>query len=213
MTETNNNNFFFLNRDGKWPGFHLRAGSNCTRTDRSSFLRCRCWPVPSPMRLRLRQFPKLQRGSQSIAAGLCISATRTKTAYDGCSDAMARSMGFRAWARDEASLGSDTPRGLLIAAQARQALFVVDTANHRILIFDLQSFELLEVWGQPTPYATRPGSEPGQFNTLQDTRRRLRWQCLRRRLWQPARTKVQCNRRSSSNSSPRQHKSFGPAFV
>jgi phage tail-like protein len=57
-----------------------------------------------------------------------------------------------------------TPRGLLIPRR-RHALFVVDSANHRIAIFDLNSFQLLELWGQEQlASGPQPGNAPGQFN-------------------------------------------------
>lgn len=56
------------------------------------------------------------------------------------------------------------PRGLLIPAH-RHALFVADSLNHRIAIFDLNTFQLLELWGQEHLSARpRPGTSPGQFN-------------------------------------------------
>jgi DNA-binding beta-propeller fold protein YncE len=49
------------------------------------------------------------------------------------------------------------PRGVLFH-HIRQAIFVVDSGNHRIQIFDPNSFQLLDIWGQA-------GTEPGYFNT------------------------------------------------
>ncbi len=49
---------------------------------------------------------------------------------------------------------------------ARQALFVADSGNHRIQIFDAHTFQLVDIWGQPgQPANAEPGSEPGLFNT------------------------------------------------
>src|SRR5205085_249936 len=56
------------------------------------------------------------------------------------------------------------PRGLLIPGH-HHALFVADSLNHRIAIFDLKTFQLLELWGQDhLSDKPRPGAEPGQFN-------------------------------------------------
>src|SRR5437763_6038617 len=56
------------------------------------------------------------------------------------------------------------PRGLLIPGH-HHALFVADSLNHRIAIFDLKTFQLLELWGQDhLSDRPRPGAEPGQFN-------------------------------------------------
>jgi phage tail-like protein len=57
-----------------------------------------------------------------------------------------------------------TPRGLLIPRR-RRALFVADSANHRIAIFDLDNFQLVEVWGQEQLASDpEPGNAPGQLN-------------------------------------------------
>jgi phage tail-like protein len=59
----------------------------------------------------------------------------------------------------------NTPRGLLIPAH-RSAIFIADSRNHRIQIFDLSTLQLVDIWGQPFPaHAPQPGSEPGRFNT------------------------------------------------
>ncbi|HEV7475354.1 MAG TPA: phage tail protein [Pyrinomonadaceae bacterium] len=58
-----------------------------------------------------------------------------------------------------------TPRGLLFDPR-RQALFVADSGNHRLQIFNTESFQLVEVWGQEDPAADpQPSSEPGSFDT------------------------------------------------
>src|SRR6266849_1043898 len=57
-----------------------------------------------------------------------------------------------------------TPRGLLIPTY-RRVLLVVDSGNHRIQIFDLDSWQLLEVWGQPAGGSVQPSAEPGGFDT------------------------------------------------
>src|SRR5205807_8962818 len=55
------------------------------------------------------------------------------------------------------------PRGLL-APHHRRCLFVADSGNHRIQIFDLATLQLVEVWGHAAPGAVEPGSAPGEFN-------------------------------------------------
>jgi phage tail-like protein len=59
----------------------------------------------------------------------------------------------------------NTPRGLLIPKH-RRSLFVADSANHRIQIFDLASLQLVDIWGQvDLAGKPQPGTEPGRFNT------------------------------------------------
>jgi phage tail-like protein len=58
-----------------------------------------------------------------------------------------------------------TPRGLLFHKQ-RHALFVADSTNHRIQIFDPETWQLTGIWGQPDYAAVpEPSSEPGRFHT------------------------------------------------
>jgi phage tail-like protein len=58
-----------------------------------------------------------------------------------------------------------TPRGLLFDRQ-RRALFVADSENHRLQIFNTDSFQLVEVWSQEDPASDPQSSaEPGSFNT------------------------------------------------
>ncbi|MGB9180941.1 MAG: phage tail protein I [Pyrinomonadaceae bacterium] len=58
-----------------------------------------------------------------------------------------------------------TPRGVLFYKQ-RRALFIADSDNHRIQIFDPDTFQLTGIWGQPD-YAGEPQAspEPGRFDT------------------------------------------------
>ncbi len=59
----------------------------------------------------------------------------------------------------------DRPRGLLLL-DAPDRLVVADSGNHRVLFFDLATFEVRDVWGQDDVASNpRPGTEPGRFNT------------------------------------------------
>jgi len=55
-----------------------------------------------------------------------------------------------------------SPRGLLVPKH-RAALFVADSGNHRVQIFDLSTSQLLGIWGEAS--GPTPGTEPGQFDT------------------------------------------------
>lgn len=58
-----------------------------------------------------------------------------------------------------------TPRGLWVSQQQR-LLFVADSGNHRLQIFDLDSLQAVKVLGQPDPNAEpQPSADPGRFNT------------------------------------------------
>ncbi len=60
------------------------------------------------------------------------------------------------------------PRGLLYH-RLRKALFVADSDNHRVQIFNTDTFQLLGIWGRQDPaQPALPGSGPGMFNTPWD---------------------------------------------
>ena len=56
------------------------------------------------------------------------------------------------------------PRGLLVPHH-RRSLFVADSDNHRVEIFDPATFQLVGVWGQSSPGSVAPGTAPGEFDT------------------------------------------------
>jgi phage tail-like protein len=53
--------------------------------------------------------------------------------------------------------------GGLVVHPGRAALVVADTGNHRLQLLDLDTHQLLDVWGDPGP-----GSQPGRFDTPVD---------------------------------------------
>lgn len=55
-----------------------------------------------------------------------------------------------------------TPRGLLFNGR-RRALYVADSANHRIQIFNVETFQLVDIWGPSSN--PQPSDAPGSFNT------------------------------------------------
>ncbi len=57
-----------------------------------------------------------------------------------------------------------TPRGLLFDA-IRQALFVADSGNNRIQIFNVDTFQLLDIWPHADPLSGSQSNEPGNFDT------------------------------------------------
>ena len=170
MAETSKNNYFFLNRDGHWPGFKWSGLE--LRDDGTLQL--------SSLPLFSGTLPDAVKSAPIPVgpAGLAIDAGGTLYFSDpdgnrvrrilGCdgTTSVAPCMGGNA---DEKSTGQPTeflaPRGLLIP-RTRPSLFVVDSGNHRIQIFDIDTFQLVEIWGQANAgSAPQPGSQPGQFNT------------------------------------------------
>lgn len=164
MSEISKNNFFFLNREGRWPGF--RYSGLEIRKDGS---------------LQLSSVPMFS-GSLPAAipsaptpdgpAGLAIDCTGTLFFSDPDDNRVRRILGCDGNVCPTPCMGGagveptncSTPRGLLIPP-SRPSLFVVDSGTHRIQIFDLETLQLLEIWGQPNARANQPGSQPGQFDT------------------------------------------------
>ncbi len=165
MAETNNNNYFFLNREGRWPGFK-RSGLEL-RDDGALQL----FALPS--------FSGMLADSVKSApapdgpAGLALDPTGTLYFSDPDDNRVQRILGCDKNVCVTPCMGGMSgqptsfrePRGLLIPP-TRSSLLVVDSGNHRIQIFDLDTFQLAAIWGQPSPAAAPgPGSEPGQFNS------------------------------------------------
>jgi len=165
MADVSTKNYFYLNRDGAWPGFARSGLELCA--DGS---------------LQLLSLPRL-RGILPDAvktapvpdgpAGIAIDATGTIYFSDPDDDRVQRILGCDGKVIAAPCMGGAsgqatsfyTPRGLLISP-TRSSMFVVDSGNHRILVFDLDTFQLVEIWGQSSLYsAPQPGSQPGQFNT------------------------------------------------
>jgi len=56
-----------------------------------------------------------------------------------------------------------TPRGLLFNAK-RRALYVADSGNNRIQIFNVDTFQLVDIWPHAVSILGSPSNEPGNFN-------------------------------------------------
>lgn len=57
------------------------------------------------------------------------------------------------------------PRGILLHKK-RRAVVVADSGNHRLQLFDPESFQLVGIWGQANPTGTpEPGDAPGLLDT------------------------------------------------
>ena len=163
MTEISKDNFFYLNREGRWPGFRMSG----LELHKDGVLHLSSLPLFAGALPGAIQSAPVPNGP----AGLAIDAGGTIYFSDpdnnrarrilGC-DGSSCSVPCMGTGRGSAAL--NTPRGLLIPPH-RQALFVADSGNNRIQILALDTFELVEIWGQSNPNATGPGSQPGQFDT------------------------------------------------
>jgi phage tail-like protein len=162
MSNNGNNNFIFLNRDNQWPDFKLNGLE--IRDDGALQL----YTVPLfegtlPEELENLNAPEAPAG---IAVGpdktayVTIPSENALFRFNSCSSSLEQIISFCSDA--EQSLQFKNPRGLLYHP-LRKALFVADSDNHRILVFDIQTFQLADIWGQANNDALEPGSEPGRF--------------------------------------------------
>ena len=163
MSNNGNNNFIFLNRDNQWPGFELDGLE--IRDDGALQL----YTVPLfegtlPEGLENLSAPEAPAG---IAVGpdktvyVTIPSQNALFRFNSCCNSLEQIIPFCSDAEPLTQFKS--PRGLLYHP-LRKALFVADSDNHRILVFDIKTFQLADIWGQPNSESVEPGSEPGQFN-------------------------------------------------
>jgi phage tail-like protein len=165
MSNVSKNNYFFLNREGPWPEFQW-SGLDL-REDGSLEL--------APLPLLASTLPDAVKTAltPTAPAGLAIDPTGTLYFSDPEGNRIQRILGCDGALVAAPCMGGsngkptnfNAPRGLLILS-TRSSLFVVDSGNHRIQVFDLDTCQLVEIWGQPNPAgAPQPGSQPGKLNT------------------------------------------------
>lgn len=165
MHQQDKNNFFFLNREGRWPGFQwsgLELGDD-------GVLRLSTVPLFSgilPDALNTAPAP-------DGPAGLAIDCFGSVYFSDPVNSRVMRIDACDGSSAPIPCLGGAggqvtqflAPRGLLVPHN-RRCLFVADSGNHRIQVFDLATLQLVEIWGQSSSGAApQPGSAPGQLNT------------------------------------------------
>ncbi|HKP85832.1 MAG TPA: phage tail protein, partial [Blastocatellia bacterium] len=132
--------------------------------------------------LRLHQLPlfesELPEGLADAAppdgpAGIAVDSDGTIYFSDPSADRIRKVEGCFGEGSNVACIGGrgsapsqfNSPRGLLIAKH-RRSLFVADSGNHRVQVFDLRSLELVDIWGQlEVAGVPQPGSDDGLFNT------------------------------------------------
>jgi phage tail-like protein len=165
MHDTDKNNFYYLNREGLWPDFTL------TGLDLASDGSLRLTSVPSlsaPLSEDVKSAP-IPAGP----SGLAIDSTGTVYFSVPGENRIVRVLACDASLKPLLCLGGagsqptrfESPRGLLIPSN-RDALFVADSGNHRIQIFDLATSQLLAIWGQSgLTSSLSPGTAPGEFDT------------------------------------------------
>jgi phage tail-like protein len=159
------NNFRYVNQDGYWPDFRWEGLE--LRPDGALQL--------SSVPLLSGELPPGLAGLQMPDGPAGIAVAMDGTVYfsdpdghrllriDACDATLAPipcvgGSGIR-------PVQLDTPRGLWLLPQ-RRALIVADSGNHRLQLFDPDSLQLLDVWGQADLAGRpQPDAAPGGFNT------------------------------------------------
>ena len=165
MRDPDKNNFLFLNREGRWPQFQWR-GLELRDDGALQLATVPLFPGRLPDAVRMAPVPDGPAGIAFDSVGTLYfsdPAGNRVMRIDGCDGNIARTPCIGG--TDGQPTQFQTPRGLLIPPN-RHSLFVADSGNHRIQIFDLDTYQLVAIWGQTNPNAPpQPGSLPAQFNT------------------------------------------------
>jgi phage tail-like protein len=156
-------NFRYLNRENRWLDFHWsglgRSSDGALQLLSSPKL------IDTPPDLTNVAAPTAPAGVVVDASGRILYSVPDQNlifSIGGCSPALAP---FKCLTESSGLAPLNQPRGLLILDQPPR-LAVVDSGNHRVLFFDLNTFDLRDVWGQDDLAASpTSGSAPGQFNT------------------------------------------------
>ena len=155
------NNFLLLNREGRWPNFR-RFGLEIV--DRGTLQLTSLPRLMAPLSDAVRNAP-VPDGS----AGIAIDATgnlyftqpdsNSLNVIQGC-DATLVPFPCVGGGSSGTAGSLNSPCGLLIPPD-RNVLFVADSGNNRIQVFDLKSYQLLDIWGASAP---QPSSQAGSFD-------------------------------------------------
>lgn len=159
----NDNNYLYLNREPAWPDFQMDGLE--VRAD--GVLQLNSVPLFDgglPPQLKTLDSPSAPAGlAVDIEGSIYFSTPSADVLWrvDGCDEKTRRVPCIEPGNRPGQVKG---PRGLLIPKR-RHALYVADSGNHRVLIFDLNTFTPLEVWGQDDlASGAKPSVDPGKFN-------------------------------------------------
>ena len=157
--------FYYLNRDNRWPDFQWEGLE--LRPDGALQL----FSVPLLEGELASEIEKLEASSGPAGIAVDIDGTiyysdpaaHRLLKIDGCDSKLGPVPCIGG--KDGKPTQLKMPRGLLIPA-TRRSLFVADSGNHRIQIFDIASLQLVDIWGQADAAGPpRSSSEPGRFDT------------------------------------------------
>lgn len=160
----NNTNYSYLNREGDWPHFKLSGVE--IRSDGA--LQLNSLPLlegAMPIELIEAAEPDGPAGIAVDLDGTIYFSDPTKNLVfeiDGCDGKTAPLSCMGGNGTEPPRF--ESPRGLLIPHH-RRTLFVADSGNHRLQLFDLATLQLVEVWGQESVSGAVPGTQPGHFDS------------------------------------------------
>lgn len=165
MSKSNKTNFRYLNADGRWPHFNM----NGLEVDEKGRLQLYSLPLLEG------ELPEGLAGAEKPVGPAGIAVDSDGTIYfsdpkhnkllkiDAC-DGVQSSLAC-VGGQGNAISQFNIPRGLLILKH-RRSLFVADSDNHRVQVFDLDSNSVVDIWGQADQSGEpEPGTEPGRFDT------------------------------------------------
>lgn len=165
MQGNNRTNFSYLNRDGEWPGFR-RAGLELLDDGALSLYKLPLFETALPNELESAAEPDGPSGIAAAPDGTVFysdSSNNRILRIDWCDKSIKTISCIGGEGADPVELNG--PRGLFIPRH-RNSLFVADSGNNRIQVFDLDSLQLVDILGQQHPASdTEAGSDPGRLDT------------------------------------------------
>lgn len=167
MTAPEDPDFVYLNRDNAWLDFQRRGLD--LRGGRLGLAAVPSATVPLPPGIGRLPVP-------SEPAGVAVGPDGTVFFTDSDGAAVVRIDSCDGAQQPVPCLGGvgegptqlRTPGGLLVHP-TRAALIVADSGNHRLQLFHLATYQLLDIWGDTGPgRPALPGAEPGRLDTPVD---------------------------------------------
>src|SRR5713101_5321655 len=162
MPNESPNNYLFLNRDGRWPHFD-RFGLEIVGDGTLQLFSLPRLATPLSDAVKNALEPEGPAGIAIDRSGNLYFTqpdSNTLEVIQGCDSSLAP-FPCVSGGTSGAPAELNAPRGLLIPPN-RSVLFVADSGNNRIQIFDLNTHQLLEIWGSS---ASGASSQPGSFDT------------------------------------------------